>query len=80
MEKDIGGQLPQKIFLPNQNGDKAKVKVDPAAHDHLEEEDRTHDDHQFLDDRCQTISKRETVVGHIKSPVSRESQVASGDS
>jgi len=65
VEEDIGRQLPQKIFLPDQNGDKAKVKVDPAAHDHLEQEDSPHDDHHFLDDRCQTISKREAVVGHF---------------
>ena len=75
MEKNIRTQLPQKIFLPDQNGDKAEVKVDPGAYDHLEEEDSTHDDHHFLDDRCKTISKRETVVAHLSFLVSRESQV-----
>jgi hypothetical protein len=71
VEEDVGRQLPQKIFLPDQNGDKAKVKADAAAHDHLEQEDSTHDNHQFLDDRGQTISKRETVVGHVNFLVSR---------
>jgi len=70
VEEDIGGQLPKEIFLPDQNRDKTKVEVDSAAYKHLQEEDSTHDDHHFLDDGCQTVSKREAVavVGHFNSP------------
>jgi hypothetical protein len=57
MEKNVSGQLPKKILFPNQNGDKSKGEADTVAHNHLEEEDNTHDDHQFFNDGCQTISK-----------------------
>jgi hypothetical protein len=65
MEKNVSGQLPKKILFPNQNGDKSKGEADTVAHNHLEEEDNTHDDHQFFNDRCQTISKRIAVIGHF---------------
>ena len=82
VQEDIGRKLPQKIFLPDQNRHKTKVKVDGAAHDHLEQKDSSHDDHHFLDDRCQTISKGEAIaiLSHVHSPVRSESQVASGNS
>ena len=71
VEEDIGSQLPQEKFLPDQNWDKAKVKVDPAAHDHLEQEDSAHDDHQFLNDGRKTISKGQAVaiLSHIRFSV-----------
>ena len=67
VEKDIGEELPEEIFLPDKDRNKSKVEVDPVAHDHLKEKDGCHDDHQLLDDGCQTVSERETIllVGHL---------------
>jgi len=35
VKKNIGEELPQKIFLPNEDGDEAKIDIDPVAHNHL---------------------------------------------
>ena len=75
VKKDIGDKLPYEIFLPDQNGDKAEVEIDSGAHRQLEKKEHPHDDHQFFNDRCQTIPKRKTVaiVSHLKSSVSSKS-------
>jgi hypothetical protein len=66
VEKIVGGQLPEIVLFPDQNGDEPKVKIDPAVENHLEDKDSAHDDHQIFDHGSQTIPKRVTVsrVGH----------------
>jgi hypothetical protein len=57
VEEDVSDQLPKKIFSPNQNRDEPKVETDTVAYHHLEEKKCAHNDHQFFNNRCQTISK-----------------------
>jgi hypothetical protein len=53
MKKDVGSQLPQKIFLPNENGDEGEgvdkiIIIDFGQadfHYFLDEVDRHHDNH-----------------------------------
>jgi hypothetical protein len=70
VKKDVGGQLPQKILLPNQDGNECKVvneiiDVDFELADFnyfLEEKESNHDNDQIFDDGGQPLSKRETVM------------------
>ena len=78
MKKDVSAQLPKKVFLPNQNGNKGKVvdkifKVEIQLADFpyfLKKKDGHHGEDQILNHRCQTIPKRKTVavVSHFNSP------------
>ena len=67
MEKNIGKELPQEKLVPDPNRNKSEVEVDAAADQHLEKEGGSHDDHQLLKHRRETITKRETVllVSHV---------------
>ncbi len=60
VKKDVGNQLPKEKFLPDENGNEGKpiIKIDLAEFSHsLKNENGSHDDHQFFDDRRQSISK-----------------------
>src|SRR4030042_332026 len=84
MKKDVCGQLPQEIFVPNESRDEGEVVnkgiVDFGQADFycfLKQEDSSHDDHQILNDGGQTMAKRETilVVGHMELLISQISNV-----
>ena len=62
MKKDIGKELPQEKLAPDQNGNKAEVKVDAAADQHLKKEDGSHDDHQLLKHRRKSVTKRKMIA------------------
>jgi hypothetical protein len=56
MKENVSQELPQKT-PPDQNRNQAEVDLEPPGDQHLKEKNRSHDDHQILDDWCQTISK-----------------------
>jgi len=66
MEKDVGDELPQKEFFPDEKRHKTKIFRDPITHDTLQKKENGHEDDQFLDHGSQAIAKREsvTIIGH----------------
>jgi len=66
VEEDIGDELPQKEFFPDEKRHQSKIESDLTAYDPLQKKESRHEDDQFLDDGGQAIAKREsvTVIGH----------------
>jgi hypothetical protein len=66
VEKDVGDQLPQKEFFPDEKRHEPKIESDPVAHDSLQKKESSHDNDQFLDHGSQAIAKREsvTIISH----------------
>jgi hypothetical protein len=70
VKKDVGEELPEEVFFPDQDRDQAKINIDATANKCLEKEYGAHDNHQVLDRGCQTRSERETVtIGGHESPL-----------
>ena len=69
VEKNVRPQLPEVEPLPDKIRDQAEVDDEEVTHPFLEEEDRTHDDHQLLDDRGETVPEGEAIsVGGHSDP------------
>jgi hypothetical protein len=71
VKEDVSEKLPDKSLLPDENGNQTQIDAEMSihhVHHHLQKEDPHHDEHQFLDDRGQTIPKRESgaIIGHGK--------------
>ena len=66
VEEDVGDELPQKEFFPDEKRHQSKIESDLTAYDPLQKKESRHEDDQFLDDGGQAIAKREsvTVIGH----------------
>jgi hypothetical protein len=69
VKEDVSDELPDKSLLPDEKRNQAQIDTEMSphhVHHHLQEEDPHHDEHQFLDDRGQAISKSESgaIIGH----------------
>ena len=67
MKEDVGEELPQKEFFPDEKRYQSKIEIDSTADDPLQKKESGHDDDQFLDHGSQAIAKREsvTIIGHL---------------